>query len=308
MPASSQAPPRPASPALRRLLDRLALERVDDDVLVDHGAEEPTVRLFGGQVAAQALAALGATVAPGRPVHSLHLYFVAMGLPGEPVRFQVARVKEGRTFEVRRVDVEQRGRTILTALASFHAPEPGPVHGRPRSAPVPDPDSLPRWEEALAGRQDRLTLLWRQPRPVDLRYVDGPPQLDPLLAERPVERLRTLWRADGTLPDDPLVHACVAVYACDTTLLETALLPHRTVFADGRFHAASLDHAMWFHAPFRADEWLLHEQDAQATAGARGLAVSRMYDVGGRLVVSAAQEGLLRPAGDEPAVVGTPPR
>lgn len=295
------------APELRRLLDRLALDHLGDDVFRDSGTPQELPRLFGGQVAAQALAALGATVAASRPVHSLHVYFVGLGHPNRRLDFHVSRVKEGRSFDIRQVEVIQDERTLLTATASFQAPEPGPVHGRERDSGTIDPTHLPRWEDRLAGYEDRLTVLWRRSRPIDLRYIDVPPQIDPQLSTRPLDRLRTMWRADGPLPDEPLLHACVAVYACDMTLLETALLPHGTVFADGRFHAASLDHTMWFHTSVIADRWVLHEQEAIATSGARGLAMSRMYDPKGRLVISSAQEGLLRPAGHESATVGMPP-
>lgn len=293
------------TPALERLLERLSLVPSGDDVLRDPGAAEPLPRLFGGQVAAQALAALGATVVPGRDVHNLHVEFVGLATPGLPLDFHVTRLKDGRSFSIRQVSVRQSGRVVLAATGSFHDPEPGPAYCRPWSGP-PDLEGLPRWEERFGGHDDRLTVLWRQPRPIDLRYVDGPPQLDPLLADRAPDRLRTVWRADGPLPDDPLLHACLAVYASDTTLLETALLPLGTVFADGRFHAASLNHTMWFHGPFRADSWLVHEQEASWTGGGRGLATSRTYDLAGRLVATAAQEGLLRPAAAERADVGMP--
>lgn len=292
------------SEALARLLQRLDLRLVDDDELLDPGAPDTLPRVFGGQVAAQALLALGRTVVPYRPVHSLHVHFVGLALPAEPLLFRVTRLKEGRSFDLRQVSVLQRDRVVLTAIGSFQEHEPGPVHHPPATA-MPDPASLPRWEQQFADRRDRLTMLWGRSRPVDLRFVD-PPHLDPRLPHRPRDRMRVLWRSDGPLPDDPLLHACLAVYAADTTLLETALLPHGTVFADGRFHAASLNHAMWFHAPVRADEWLLHEQSAEATGGGRGLATGRMYDLSGALVVSAAQEGLLRPAGPDGARVGEP--
>lgn len=305
MTSAAAGPAGQRSVALEALLERLALQRVDDDDFRDDGVEDPLPRLFGGQVAAQALVASGATVPTERPVHALHVHFVGLARPAERLDLHVRRLKDGRAFSLRRVDVVQRGQLVLTATASFQVPEPGPVRSRPWTA-APDPAVLPRWEQRFAGQEDRLALLWRRPRPFDLRYVDGPPQLDPDLASRPVDRLRTVWRADGPLPDDPLVHAGLLVHAIDATLLETALLPHGTVYVDGHFHAASLDHTLWFHAPSRADHWLLHEQEAQWSGGGRGLATSRTYDLDGRLVATAAQEGLLRPAGPAGAEVGAP--
>lgn len=295
------------SPALAALLKRLVLERAGPDVLVDPGAPSRLPRVFGGQAAAQALAAMGATVQADRPVHSVHVSFAGLALPLERLVFTVTRPKEGSAFDLRTVTVTQRDRAVLTATASFQEPEAGPSWQQPLECPAPDPASLPRWEEAFAGRRHRLTVLWHEPRPLDLRFVD-PPHLDPGLPEHPRDRLRVWWRADGAVPDDPLVHACLAVYAADTTLLETALLPHGTVYADGRFAAASLNHALWFHSPLRADGWLLHDQRAVASGGSRGLATSSTYDSEGRLVATAVQEGLLRECGPEGAVVGLPVR
>lgn len=243
----------------------------------------------------------------GRAVHSVHVAFAGLALPLERLVFAVTRPKEGSAFDLRTVTVTQRGRVVLTATASFQDPEAGPSWHRPLERPAPDAASLPRWEAAFAGRLDRLTILWQEPRPLDLRFVD-PPHLDAGLPEHPRDRLQVWWRADGVVPDAPLVHACLAVYAADTTLLETALLPHGTVYTDGRFAAASLDHALWFHRPLRADDWLLHDQRAVATGGGRGLATSSTYDPEGRLVATAVQEGLLREAGPDGVVVGMPVR
>jgi acyl-CoA thioesterase-2 len=298
------------APALRELLTRLDLEPCGEDRFRDVGTDSAAAHVFGGQLAAQALAAMGRTVGPDRLPHSLHVHFLSMARAQGPLDLQVDRVKQGRAFDLRQVTVRQGALPVLTAVGSFHVTEPGPLHPSPAATPFPvDPASLPRWEEQFAGRRDRLTLLWQRPRPFDLRHVDPPPQLEPDLGPGQRTSHRVLWRADGELPDDPLVHTGLAVHACDATLLETALLPLGRVFADGGFHAVSLDHTLWFHAPFRADRWLLHEQTAEALGGGRGFATSRTYDAGGRLVLSAAQEGLLRPATAGRAVVGRrPPR
>jgi acyl-CoA thioesterase-2 len=299
-----------AAPALRELLTRLDLERSGVDRFRDTGTDSAVAHVFGGQLAAQALMAMGRTVGGDRLPHSLHVHFLSMARSQDPLDMKVDRLKQGRAFDLRQITVRQGGLPVLTAVGSFHDCEPGPLHppSSPGRLPV-DPTSLPRWEEQFSGRRDRLTLLWQHSRPFDLRHVDPPPQLEPDLSAGQRTSHRVLWRADGELPDDPLVHACLAVHATDATLLETALLPLGQVFADGNFHAVSLDHTLWFHLPFRADRWLLHEQRAEALGGGRGFATSRTYDDDGRLVLSTAQEGLLRPAAAGEAVVGRrPPR
>lgn len=302
--------PSEAAPALRHLLDRLALEPDGDDLFRDIGVDGAAKHVFGGQLAAQALAAMGRTVGTERPPHSLHVHFLSMARSRFPLELQIDRLKQGRAFDLRQVTVRQANRPLVSAVASFHLPEPGPVHPPPSAArTVADPTSLPRWEEQFDGRRDRLTLLWERSRAFDLRHVDPPPQLQRPRSPEQRTSHRVLFRADGELPDDPLIHACLAVYATDATVLETALLPVGHVFADGAFHAVSLDHTLWFHAPFRADRWLLHVQSAEALGGGRGFATSRVYDAKGRLVISTAQQGLLRPAAAGTAIVGRrPPR
>jgi acyl-CoA thioesterase-2 len=292
--------------ALRELLDRLDLQVVSPGVFRDEGGEEPLHRLFGGQIAAQALAAMGRTVAADRPVHSLHVQFLRPALPSLPLDLHVTTVNDGRTFDLRQVSVGQPGRgTVLTASASFQRAENGPRHagaGLPPVVPA-EAECLPRWEERFAGRRHRLSPLWARARPVDLRFTD-PAALDESLREHPRTGQQTLFRADGPLPDDPLLHACVVVYASDMTLLETVLLPLGLVWADGEFDGASLDHAMWFEGPVRADEWLRYEQRAETMSGGRGLASGRMYDENGKLVVSVMQEGSLRHTGGEGSWLG----
>jgi acyl-CoA thioesterase-2 len=282
------------SAALARLLTRLALHDVGDGEFVDPGGDDALHRIFGGQIAAQALAAMGRTVPAGRPVHNLHVRFLRPARPARPLRFAVRAPKRGRAFDVRTVEVEQDGAVVLCASASFHAPEAGePAWPAPATRFPVDPEELPRWEDRFAGHRDRLSPVWAQPRPVDLRFVD-PPMLDPELPHRPRTQLQIFLRADGPLPDDQLVHACVLVYAADSTLLETTVLPLGLVWADGAFDGASLDHAMWFHRPPRADNWLYFDQRAEVLGGGRGTASGRMLDQDGAVVVTAVQEGSLR--------------
>lgn len=280
------------SPALRRLLDRLELDAVSPGVFRDAGGDEPLERIFGGQVAAQALAAMGRTVETDKPVHRLHVQFLRPALASAPLDLLVTNIKDGRAFAVRQADVLQRERLVLTATASFHRAEPGPQH-LPRAASAIDAGALPRWEDRFAERRDRLSPLWDRPRPIDFRYLDPAP-LDESLRQHPRDGQQALLRADGAMPDDPLLHACVAMYASDMTLLETALLRLGLVWADGEINGASLDHVMWFHRPFRTDQWLYYDQRAEALARGRGLASGRVYDAG-ELVATVLQEGSLRP-------------
>ena len=281
------------SKSLDRLVDLLDLEQIELDIFRGRSPSERRQRVFGGQVAGQALVAAGRTVPAGRPVHSLHAYFIRPGDPAVPLVYIVDRVRDGRSFTTRRVSAIQHGKVIFTLSASFHHPEPGPSHALPMPR-VPAPETLaPAWErwEKLFGEAAGEA---SRDNPIDLRYL-GPlsyeAQRDPSL--RTDHNL--VWlRADGELPDDPLLHVCLMTYASDMTLLDTVLLRQGLSWADGHTTGASLDHAMWFHRPFRADRWLLYAQESPAAGGARGLARGEVFTADGDLVVSVVQEGLIR--------------
>jgi acyl-CoA thioesterase II len=251
-------------------------------------------RVFGGQVAGQALVAAARTVGGDRAVHSLHAYFLRPGDPTVPILYEVDRIRDGRSFTTRRVVAIQHGRAIFNLAASFHLAEDGFDH-QAEPPDVPDPEGLPTFRERYAAWAEVMGDWYHRPRPIDLRFVDG--VLPPPGAPRPEPKpTRQVWlRADGRLPDDPVLHTCVVTFASDMTLLDTALLPHRTTASEGQVMMASLDHAMWFHRPFRADEWLLYVQDTPSATGARGLARGSIFTADGRLVVSVVQEGLIRP-------------
>jgi acyl-CoA thioesterase II len=281
------------SDALDRVLDLLNLEQIELDIFRGRSPKERRQRVFGGQVAGQALVAAGRTVPADRPVHSLHAYFIRPGDPAVPIVYIVDRVRDGRSFTTRRVSAIQHGRAIFTLSASFHHPEPGPVHAFAMPEVPPPDDVMPLAErlEKVAG--PGISEFFRN-NPIDLRYI-GPltveAQRDPAL--RTDHNL--VWlRADGELPEDPLVHVCVMTYASDMTLLDSVLLHHGLSWLDGRTSGASLDHAMWFHRPFRADQWLLYAQQSPIAAGARGLARGEVFTEDGDLVVSVVQEGLIR--------------
>ena len=280
--------------ALDTVVSLLDLEQIEQDIFRGRSPEgERRQRVFGGQVAGQALVAAGRTVPADRPVHSLHAYFIRPGDTAVPLVYTVERLRDGRSFTTRRVTAIQHGKAIFTLSASFSVREAGFEHSAPMPE-VPGPDEV----ETVADRLRRLHLPvddYARQSPIDLRHV-GPL---PIEAERDrslITSRNVVWlRADGELPDDPLLHVCLMTYASDMTLLDTVLLAHGVSWSNDLVYGASLDHAMWFHRPFRVDRWLLFVQDSPVASGARGLARGSVYTEQGQLVVSVVQEGLLRP-------------
>jgi acyl-CoA thioesterase-2 len=280
------------SKALDELLGMLDLEQIEVNIFRGRSPDERVQRVFGGQVAGQAMVAAGRTVPADRPVHSLHAYFIRPGDPAVPIVYTVDRVRDGRSFTTRRVSAIQHGKTIFTLSASFHRPEPGPEHADQMPA-APPPDTI----EPNVARLARLLGPERMRphmHPIDVRSV-GP--LSTEAARDPALRTTSnlVWlRVDAELPDDPLLHVCLMTYASDMTLLDSVLTGHGLSWHDGQTSGASLDHAMWFHRPFRADRWLLYAQESPTAYGARGLAHGQVFTSSGELVVSVMQEGLVR--------------
>ena len=277
--------------ALDDVVELLDLEAIEVNIFRGQSPEEDRQRTFGGQVAGQALVAAARTVDPSVRIHSLHAYFLRPGDPTAPILYEVDRIRDGRSFTTRRVVAIQHGKAIFNMSVSFHVPEGGYEHQF--DSPVsetPAPDTLPDFRQRYAPFAEALGGWYDRPRPIDMRYVDWEPEDR---RERLPPHQRVWMRAAGRLPDDPVLHACVVTYASDMTLLDTALLPHGT-WHDPNVFMASLDHAMWFHRPFRADEWILYDQDTPSASGGRGLARGLMWDADGNLVVSVVQEGLLR--------------
>lgn len=274
---------------LVRLLD---LEAIEVNIFRGRSPDENRQRVFGGQVAGQALVAASRTVdEPGRFVHSLHAYFLLPGDPNVPILYEVDRLRDGRSFSTRRVVAIQHGRAIFNLQASFHDDESGPDHQLAMPADLPDPESLPDFRTRMEPYKERLGDWYDRPRPIDVRYVGA----DPMSRQGNPATSQLVWlRAAGTLPDDPVLHACIVTYASDMTLLDTTVMPFGLSWDSPGMQMASLDHAMWFHRPFRADEWLLYDQRAISTASARGLAGGAIHTREGRLAVSVVQEGLTR--------------
>lgn len=279
-----------------QLVDLLTLENPGGDRFIGQCADNGWKRVFGGQVIAQALVAAQSTV-EGRDAHSLHAYFILGGDPSEPIHYEVERIRDGRSFATRRVVARQRGEAIFALSASFQVAEEGLEHALPMPA-APDPETLPDplTLAALAGEAmlrhakgftDRI-------RPIEFRPISPENRL-PLPPGRVREPRQAEWiRIDGPLPDDPAIHRAALAYLSDLSLIQTVLSTHGQWLGGGRFQVASLDHALWFHRPVKANEWLLYVQDSPSAQGARGLTRGLLFDRAGALVASVAQEGLVR--------------
>jgi acyl-CoA thioesterase II len=279
-------------PAVDGLVALLDLEPIEENIYRGVSPDERWQRVFGGQVAGQALVAAGRTVASDRHVHSLHSYFIRPGDPTIPIVYEVDRTRDGRSFSTRRVVAVQRGKTIFTLSASFQLDQAGVDH---QSVPpdAPPPESLPTFDEQLASSAQAQEFYAGRSRPIDLRYVDPPPW--ERHAHGPREHDSRVWmRADGRLPDDPLLHVCVLTFASDMTLLDAVLARQGLAHSTDDISMASLDHAMWFERPFRADEWLLYAMNSPSASGGRGLASGRFFTADGRQVCSVVQEGMVR--------------
>ncbi len=276
------------------LIALLDLERIEHNIYRGWNRDIGTGRIFGGQVLAQALVAAERTVHDDRPVHSMHGYFILTGDLEVPVVYFVDRLRDGGSFTTRRVTAIQHGSAIFEMSASFHRREEGWEH-QVEMPDVPDPESLPSELDVLRARAAEIPEAPRpvltQDRPLDWRLVDG---LDPFDAS-PRPPLRRYWvRAIGAMGDRLLDHQAVLAYASDYGLLGSALQPHGASFRDPRFMIASLDHSIWFHRPFRMDDWLLYVSESPASAAGRGLARGTFFTREGVLVASTAQEGLMR--------------
>jgi acyl-CoA thioesterase-2 len=278
------------------LIELLDLSQVDDHLFRGQNPPVGPMRVYGGQVAAQALVAAGRTVDPLRSVHSLHGYFVRGGDAATPIDYHVERIRDGRSFSVRRAVASQGGKTIFFMSASFHIQEKGLDHHEPAPEGLPGPEDVPDLSRLLSEYPERVAIWEQMPRPFDVRYLDAPGWLRP--GDRKAEKNHRVWmRVDGVLPDDPLLHACLLTYASDMTLLDSVLSVHGEVWGPGGVIGASLDHAMWFHRPFRADEWFLYDCTSPTASGSRGLATGKMFTRDGRHIATAVQEGLLRRVG-----------
>jgi acyl-CoA thioesterase-2 len=279
--------------AVAQLIALLDLEKLEENLFRGTSPQSTWQRVFGGQVIGQALVAACRTV-EGRQPHSLHAYFLRPGDPAVPIIYEVERLRDGTSFATRRVKAIQHGEAIFTLSASFQIPEPGLSHAIPMPL-TPLPEDLPSEDDIrramLAEMPEAVQRYFKRERPIELRPV----QYERWLSREPQAPVFQVWiRTTGPLPDDPALHQCALAYASDMTLLDSTLIAHgRSVF-DPDIQGASLDHAVWFHQPFRADDWLLYSQESPVSGGARGFARGSIFSADGRLVASVAQEGLIR--------------
>lgn len=288
---AEEAPPTDQD-AVDGLVDLLDLEQIEVDIFRGVTSTSRMPRVFGGQVAGQALVAAGRTVPHERHVHSLHSYFIRPGDPSVPIVYEVERIRDGRSFTTRRTTAIQHGQAIFTLSASFQLDQPGIEH-QSAMPEAPSPESLPTLEDRYADAAPEVTAFFLRPRPIDLRYVDDPPWQQ--RANGPRGGLHRVWmRANGRLPDDPLLHVCVLTFASDMTLLDSVLIRHGLAGGLDPISMASLDHAMWFQRPFRVDEWLLYSMRSPVAGGSRGLATGRYYSRDGHHLVSVVQKGMIR--------------
>ncbi|WP_434058474.1 acyl-CoA thioesterase II [Coralliovum pocilloporae] len=282
------------SVAIDNLISILDLEPLEHNLFRGRSPQVGWQRVFGGQVIGQALVAASRTVEDGKSAHSLHGYFMRPGDPEVPIIYEVDRIRDGRSFATRRVVAIQHGQAIFSMSASYQVTEDGLQHDK-TMPDVPPPEALPSdqdlKEKYLHMAPEHVRSYFERERPIEFRPVD----LRHYVSREKLPPKQYVWlRTTAKLPDEPRLHKCALAYASDMTLLDTSLFAHgRSVF-DRDMQVASLDHAMWFHRNFRADEWLLYAQDSPTSAGARGFTRGEIYTKDGTLVASAAQEGLIR--------------
>ncbi len=282
------------SRVLDDLLELLKLEPIEENLFRGRSQDLGFRQLFGGQVLGQALSAASQTVEPERHVHSMHGYFLRPGDVSLPVVYTVDRVRDGGSFTTRRVVAIQKGQPIFTLMASFQGDEPGFEH-QTKMPEVPEPESIPSDVELLRRKADLIPERVRDKflcdKPIEIRPVTQVDPFDP----KPREPIKYVWfRADGPMPEDPQAHKYVLAYASDFNLITTALQPHGASFMQRNMQMASLDHALWFHANLKVNDWLLYAMDSPWAGNARGLSRGHIFTRDGRLVASVAQEGLVR--------------
>jgi acyl-CoA thioesterase II len=280
-------------PILADLLKLLELERIEDRIFRGESRDLGGARVFGGQVLGQALTAASYTVRD-RQVHSLHAYFLVAGDVNAPIVYEVDVARDGKSFSNRRVVAIQHGQPIFNMTASFQVPEEGLEHSAPMPQ-VPGPEGLPDVRElppdVVTKVPEKMRRFLTHERPFEFRPVEP----IPLVMPPRVAPVRHIWlKTLAKLPDNADLHRNVLAYVSDYQLVSTATLPHGIHFAEGNVQLASLDHAMWFHRPFRADEWLLYAMESPNASGGRGLALGRFFTRDGVLVASTAQEGVVR--------------
>jgi acyl-CoA thioesterase-2 len=277
------------------LLRILTLEKIDENIYRAQNYKTPWKRIFGGQVLAQSIQAAFQTIPLDRELHSMHAYFLRAGDIEVPVIYDVDRIRDGGSFNTRRVVAIQKGRAIFNMAASFHVDTQNPLQHQLKMPDVPKPSELKSSDNILFDLQHRNPELFKKlyvPKPIEFRPVEN---YDP---EENIDQepIRHVWfRAKDRLPDNPRLHQVVLAYISDYYLMTTASLPNRSVMLPDDYFFASLDHGMWFHRNFRADEWLLYQLDSPSSGNSRGLSRGMIFSIDGTLVASTIQEGLMAP-------------
>ena len=277
---------------MKPVLDILRLETTAPDVFTGSSLPQPSGRVFGGQVLAQALLAAGATVPEGRLPHSLHGYFLRAGDVQEPITFGVERLRDGRSFTARRTHALQGDAAILSMITSFQESQDGIDYADPMPPGIPAPEDVPSALDVLGGIDHPVAKFWTQEAAFDVRHVDGQIYLGP--AADATGQQSVWFRSRGPLPDDQLLHRALLAYACDQVMLEPILRRSGKSWVTPGLSIASLDHAMWWHRDVRVDDWLLYVQSSPSAQGGRGLGAARVFTRDGTLVASVAQEGMVR--------------
>jgi acyl-CoA thioesterase-2 len=285
------APTRSAD--LETLLQLLDLEEISPDVFLGHHRPgEVSSRTFGGQLVAQAMIAAGRTVDPLRPMHAVNAHFIRGGDVKRPIEYRVDRHRDGRSFANRTVTAYQGDDELFVMLVAFQDWTAGLEHAVERPD-VPDPDGLPRIDDHFVGYEDKLQMFINALRPTDLRYTNDPAWILKGSGER-LSHNRVWMRADGELPDDPLIHVAALGYSSDTTVLDSIITTHGLSWGIDRIMAATVNHSIWFHRPLRFDEWALYATESPVAAGSRGLATGRFFARDGALLATVVQEGVIK--------------
>ncbi|WFR71136.1 acyl-CoA thioesterase II [Prescottella defluvii] len=277
---------------LETLLALLDLEQIGEDTYLGRHPEQVGSRTFGGQLVSQALVAAGRTVDGDRPVHAINAHFIRGGDVKAPIEYRVERHRDGRAFANRQVTAYQDGNVVFSMLAAFQDWGTGLEHG----ADIPDvaaPDDLPSFDDHIVGYEDRLRMFVDALKPMQMRYANDPTWVLKDTGER-LNHNRVWMRTDGTLPDDAWVHSAALAYSSDTTVLDSILTTHGLSWGLDRIVAATVNHSIWFHRPFRFDEWALYATESPVASGSRGLATGRYFTRDGQLIATVVQEGVIR--------------
>ncbi|MFD3429585.1 acyl-CoA thioesterase [Nocardia fluminea] len=279
------------TPDLRVLLGLLDLESIGEDTFLGDHPEKVWSRTFGGQLVSQAIIAAGRT-AGNRPLHAINAHFVRGGDVKKPIEYHVQRHRDGRALANRTVTASQDGQELFVMLAAFQDWGKGLEHAH-EGPDVPDPETLPRVEESFVGFEDKLEMFIKAPHPIDMRYTNDPSWILKGTGEK-LNHNRVWMRTDGALPDDQLLHVAALGYSSDTTVLDSIITTHGLSWGLDRILAATVNHSMWFHRPFRFDDWVLYATESPVAAGSRGLATGRFYSRTGELIATTVQEGVIR--------------